>query len=134
MRKETAEDTRNSLATEPTIKYNTVFNECVFISMKYSEVSKFRSAVFCSIEDLSRKVSTTFLTYQVTLEFHTLFDLIIQDENMSFESFLENAQIMWEVDVLLFQYQIDFYTKVVEILSNNKNQRIAKYKSPYICI
>ena len=29
---------------------------------------------------------------------------------------------------------IDFYTKVVEILSNNKNQRIAKYKSPYICI
>ena len=134
MRKETAEDTRNSLATEPNIKYNTVFNECVFISMKYSEVSKFRSAVFCSIEDLSRKVSTTFLTYQVTLEFHTLFDLIIQDENMSFESFLENAQIMWEVDVLLFQYQIDFYTKVVEILSNNKNQRIAKYKSPYICI
>ena len=63
MRKEIAEDTRNSLATEPTIKYNTVFNECVFISMKYSEVSKFRSAVFCSTEDLSRKVSTTFLTY-----------------------------------------------------------------------
>lgn len=63
MRKETAEDTRNSLATEPNIKYNTVFNKCVFNSMKYSEVSKFRSAVFCSIEDLSRKVSTTFLTY-----------------------------------------------------------------------
>ena len=71
--------------------------------MKYSEVSKFRSAVFCSIEDLSRKISTTFLTYWVTLEFHTLLiDLIIQDGNMSFESFLENAQIMWEVDVLLF--------------------------------
>ena len=63
MRKETAEDTRNSLATEPNIKYNTVFNECVFISVKYSEVSKFRSTVFCSIEDLSIKVSISTLTY-----------------------------------------------------------------------
>ena len=47
--------------------------------------------------------------------------------------FLENAQILWEVDVLLFYYQIDFFTKVVEILSNNKNQGITKYKSPCIC-